>query len=295
MRKSHLILTAFAVSTIAGLGFASAADLPVKALPPVVPVYNWTGCYIGANGGWKQAKFRDESVTIPAVNTTILTTPIVTTTDVVPIGDVSKSSGAFGGQLGCRWEGPSHWVFGVEGDADWTRNHGSVTVLDPRFGTTRTLTLTNYDTWEARARWQASVRGIVGYAWDKWLLYATGGVAFTEIRQAGTFVAGNLSTSTVLLIPGASVGDSQVLTGGTIGAGLAYAINRNWDIGAEYRYTRYQGQDFGLGSLPLACVTTTICANATLNGHAALSTNEVLFKLNYKFYDWPVAGVVAKY
>jgi opacity protein-like surface antigen len=73
-----------------------------------------------------------------------------------------------------------------------------------------------------------------------------------------------------------------------------YALANNWDIGAEYRYSQYNGADFGLGSVAAICGFTggtVACFNTNVTGHKDLTTNEVLFKLNYKFN--PV--VAAKY
>ena len=51
---------------VGGLGMASAADMAVKARPMPVVAFNWTGCYIGVNAGWKAGRFRDESASVPA-------------------------------------------------------------------------------------------------------------------------------------------------------------------------------------------------------------------------------------
>jgi opacity protein-like surface antigen len=90
-----------------------------------------------------------------------------------------------------------------------------------------------------------------------------------------------------------------VLVGGTIGAGLAYALTKNWEIGGEYRYSRYQAGNYGLGQVAGVCGNIALaavvigCINQNATGHKALETNEVLFKLNYRF-DW-AGAVVAKY
>jgi opacity protein-like surface antigen len=92
--------------------------------------------------------------------------------------------------------------------------------------------------------------------------------------------------------------DSRTLYGFTIDAGAAYALSKNWDIGAEYRYSQYSGQNFDLGSVAAVCgfvpgiAVTVGCFNTTATGHKDLTTNEVLFKLNYRFNSGPV---VAKY
>ena len=81
---------------------ASAADMPYKAPPPVpyvAPIYDWTGFYIGGNGGWGQSR---------------------NCVDFVNFADGcrERSGGLVGGQIGYRWQA-NQWVFGLEGQGDW--------------------------------------------------------------------------------------------------------------------------------------------------------------------------------
>jgi outer membrane immunogenic protein len=278
---------------VGGLAAASAADLPVKALPIPVVAFNWTGCYIGVNGGWKGGRFRDESASVPTTTTTFpVVGPQTAVADHINLDPLNVSSGAVGGQVGCRQQTASNWVFGLEGDADWTDLHGTIT----NHGTGPGLTFIPGDTFDNRARWEASARGIVGRAFDKLLIYGTGGVAFTQVSMGANFIA---TVSNGIPFPASAGSDSQVLVGGTIGAGFAYALSKNWEFGGEYRYTRYQGADFALGQVAGSCgnisqfavIIGCVYQNAT--GHKSLETNEVLFKLNYRFGS--AGTVVAKY
>lgn len=287
--KNFLIVAA----GVAGIGTAGAADMAVKALPAPVVAYNWTGCYIGVNAGWKGGRFRDESASVP---TTTATFPAVGTqtavADNINLDSFTANSGAAGGQVGCRWQTANNWVFGIEGDADWTDLHGTVVNrgIGPGF------TFVPGDSFDNRARWEASARGIVGRSFDKLLVYGTAGVAFTEVTMGANFIA---TVSGAIPFPASAGSDSQVLVGGTVGVGLAYALSKNWEIGGEYRYTRYQGANYGLGQVAGFCgnisrVAVVIgCVNQDVTGHKALETSEVLFKLNYRF-DW-ASPVVAKY
>ena len=277
---------------IGGLGAALAADLPVKA-PPIVPVvYNWTGCYVGVNGGWKGGRFHDSADT-PAGLATIPGVGLFTfAADHINLGALNTNSGAVGGQVGCRWETASHWVFGVEGDLDWTDLHGTITARTAGTGNSVFIPGDYYDN---RSRWEGSVRGIVGRSFDKWLLYVTGGLAAADVSMTGNFIP---TVSAGIPFPGSVGSDSKTLYGFTVGAGAAYAFARNWDIGAEYRYSQYGGDDFGLGSVAAVCGRSTFnagpiaCVNTMVTGHKDLATNEVLIKLNYRFNSGPV---VAKY
>lgn len=276
-------------------GSALAADMPVKARPaPAAVEYSWTSCYVGANAGWKQGRFR-ESVDTPAGTAVIPglgTTPFVA--DHLDLGSLTRDSGVIGGQIGCRWESPEHWVFGVEGDGDWSNLHGRVTA---RTAGTGNSVFVPGDFFDNRARWQASLRGVVGHSWDRTLVYATGGIAFTGVRMDGDFIA---TTVAGIPFPASTGSDSRTLFGLTVGAGAAYALTNNWEIGAEYRYTAYRSDDFALGSVAAVCgfvpgaAVNVACVNTNATGHKDLRTQEVLVKLNYRF-DWVGGPVVARY
>jgi outer membrane immunogenic protein len=284
MNTSRLIFSV-AIAAV-GIGGASAADLPVKAprLAPVV-AYNWTSCYVGANGGWKGGRFR-ESATSPAGIATapgFAATPFVA--DSIALGGLNADSGAVGGQIGCRWETPSQWVFGAEGDFDWTDLHG--TVIERTAGASAFIPGDSYDN---RAHWESSVRGILGRAFDKWLVYGTGGLAITNVTMTGNFIA---TTVGAIPFPASAGSDSKTLYGFTVGAGAAYAFAPNWDVGAEYRYSQYDGQDFNLGGVAAICFPRGAgCTNTAVTGHKDLTTNEVLLKINYHFGP---AAIFAKY
>lgn len=276
------------------IGTARAADLPVKAPPIPVVTYNWTGCYIGANVGWKGGRFFDGSVETPATTGPVGTAGTFTAPrDLIFLDRSTSDSVAAGGQGGCRWETAQHWVFGFEGEFDWTNLRTRVT--NPAPGAIGGVTFVGGDFFDNRIRWEGSARATVGRAWDRVLLYGTGGVAFAEVKTTGNFIPtiGVFAGGGAGLYPGSVGSDSQVLVGGTIGAGLAYMINKNWEIGGEYRYTRYQKADFGLGPVAAICQTTAACLTQNATAHQALETNEVLIKLNYRF-DW-AAPLVARY
>src|SRR6476619_5303604 len=86
---------------------ASAADMAVKARPPapvIAPIYDWTGFYIGGNGGWGQS---NSCLNFDGFG-------IFGFAD----GCASRSGGLLGGQLGYRWQA-NQWVFGLEAQGDW--------------------------------------------------------------------------------------------------------------------------------------------------------------------------------
>jgi outer membrane immunogenic protein len=217
---------------------AIAADLPMKAPPAPPPVlFSWTGFYIGANIGGKWATF-DHEVTGPA-------------TTVSFTGD-TRSSWIAGGQLGYNWQSGA-WVFGVEGDID-AQNFSRTRVIGTAIGP-----FIPGDFFTAESKWQASLRGRIGYAaWDRSLLYVTGGVAWTNIK--GTVGLVGLGTFT---------GD-RTITGGTVGLGYEYAFTNNVSLGVEGRWTFYGDRTF---TAPVLGVSDKI----------SLDTAEVMAKLNFRF------------
>jgi outer membrane immunogenic protein len=117
-------------------------------------MYDWSGFYIGANGGWGSS--RNCWGIIPAGGVTIAD------------GCASRSGGVFGGQLGYRWQS-GQWVFGLEGQGDWADLGGRrVSVFNPLFQTgTRVDAL-------------GLITGQIGYAWNASLFYLKGGAATKE-------------------------------------------------------------------------------------------------------------------
>jgi outer membrane immunogenic protein len=286
-----ILIGTVALSAIGLANVASAADMPLKA-PPIIPVvYNWTGCYVGGNAGWKWGRFNESVDTAGGVAVIPGFAPTPFPPSHVDLDHVTATSGAAGGQIGCRWENAEHWVFGVEGDFDWTSLHGTVT------NTLNAPPIVPGDTFENRARWESSARVTLGRSYGQWLFYGTGGIAFTKVDMAANFVPVTIQG---VPFPGSSASDSKILTGGTVGLGTAYMLTKNWEIGAEYRYTFYQQVNFNLGNVAAVCgapiaaaVVPPICVNTSATGHKGLETQEVLLKLNYRF-DWG-SPVVAKY
>jgi outer membrane immunogenic protein len=158
MRNSiSIISAAIAVSAILGIGPASAADLPMyaKAAPIMAPIYDWTGGYIGieGGGGWGHSNQTDHIV--------------------FGDGSFSMSGGLVGGTAGYNWQtGP--WVFGLEGDFSWSDIAGQSSTCGPKFH----LCGTKLDS-------LGTFRGRIGHtvgATGNWLLYGTGGLAVGDVH-----------------------------------------------------------------------------------------------------------------
>jgi outer membrane immunogenic protein len=193
---------------IAGVGAASAADLPVKSAYVAATPYNWSGCYIGAQVGYALMRDADTESIIPTRAVSIRTPR-----------DKGEADGVkAGGFVGCNWQIAGPWVIGAEIDAEWADLNDTVPYFDP-VG----------DHYRVHARAQGSIRGRIGYAIDRTLYYATGGGGAVDLRY-----------SYVDLPTGVTRNFSDVTGGITGGFGVEYAFLGNFTGRIEYRYA-----DFG--------------------------------------------------
>ena len=219
-------VVALLAATTLGVGAAAAADLPARNYTKAVPyasAYNWTGFYVGIHGGYGWADL-----------------------DAGAFGSTSQRGGLVGGQIGYNWQAVgSPWVFGVEADSAWANIEESASFTSG--GVTATAS--------SNVNYLGSARGRVGYAWDRALLYATGGVGWAH-NVVSVDVAFSGFTA------GASVDNTHV--GYTVGGGLEYALAGPWSVKAEYLY-------YGLGD------------ESYVGLNADLKIQTVKLGLNYRF------------
>jgi outer membrane immunogenic protein len=174
--KKVLLASIAGAAALMAIAPANAADLsrpPVYTPVARVPVFTWTGCYIGGNIGWGWGR---DTVSIPN---------LAETTGVPELAGVSLPSvtgntqGVLGGgQVGCNYQFAPNWVIGIEGDGEAASIKGDVTesvsFTDPRTGAPNTVTGTAH----AQTDWIASVTGRLGWTWNRVMLYAKGGAAW---------------------------------------------------------------------------------------------------------------------
>jgi outer membrane immunogenic protein len=188
---------------------ASAADLAArpytKAPPMVAAIYDWSGFYIGANGGWGSSRKCWDLTQ----NGAALISPIAAE------GCHDASGGTAGGQIGYRWQS-SAFVFGLEAQGNWADFRGSNISLVP-FQTTTTN--------QSKIDAFGLFTGQIGYAWNNALLYVKGGASITDRKYQFVTSAG-----------GAVIADTgyQTRLGGTAGVGLEYGFTPNWSAAIEY-------------------------------------------------------------
>ncbi len=243
LRKIIATTALTAISSVILGSVAIAADLPSTKGPPVYappppPAFSWSGVYIGGQVGydWGTASFADPLGPAPRLN----------------------QSGVIGGaHIGYNYQ-VSQFVFGLEGDVNGASTRAGNTFNGLAYGLHE-----NED---------FSIRGRIGYAFDRILVYATGGGAY-----------GNFHTSYNDGVAFDSFNNGHF--GWTVGGGIEYAIDNNWSVRAEYRYTDYGSQtdspvfsDFG----------------RPIDRH--IRDNRVQAGFSYKFDMFaPPAPIVSKY
>ena len=274
-----ILLGSVATGALVAAGSASAADLgprPAYKAPPIVapiPVFSWTGCFVGAHGGWGWGKKE-------------LHEHVVFSSGSAFSGSSSTdTSGAiFGGQVGCDYQFATNWVVGIQGDFAGARLTGD-RFCSPFFCDTVTSGLIR-----VRTDWIASVTGRLGVTgWlPRTLLYVRGGVAWVrdkwDINDADEFRPNGsgpeIRESPVI---------SQTRTGWTIGGGIEYAVAPNWSVFAEFNH-----YDFGTKNLFHFAATSG--STRTVDISTTQRVESVRVGVNYRF-NWGKgkAPVVAKY
>jgi outer membrane immunogenic protein len=249
----NLLLTSVALAALSGT--ALAADLPSQAPPPVYippqPIFTWTGFYIGINGG---GAFGNTQFDFPNVG-------VSTTSN-------NFSGGFVGGTIGYDYQVNGPFVVGILADADWAD-------ITNGFNCTGGIVTCN-----VTGNFLGSVRGRIGYAWDRILFFGSGGLGLGNARFS---VTDNATGFTAV--------DNVFRAGFTAGGGIEYAFGYNWAAKVEYLFYDFQHTDFTPGVVDpgiavLGPVTTTTFVHT------------VRFGVDYKFAPPPPpppVPVVAKY
>jgi outer membrane immunogenic protein len=287
-------------------GTAAAADMAMKARPVAAPVMmtNWTGCYIGAGGGYGMSNQRREvfapfgTQSITGTNGTSTYSQVISATP----GALVYPSQTFGGegwlataQAGCDYQFNGNFLVGAFVDGDWTDIKGDRSLLGVLNG-------------QQTMNWSWAVGGRIGYLVTPSLLtYFSGG--YTQADFSGTTFTNSFATSSMALInppttlavtiigPGPHLRtDGRTLDGFFIGGGAEYALS--FAPGLFWK-TEYRYADYGNSTSNVICIICTSAAPGPVNqtglaerGRTTVQT--VRSELVWRF-NWSGAGVVAKY
>lgn len=288
--KRHLLATTaltLVSVTISSAGLAKTRH-PAPPPPPPAPMYNWTGFYVGLNGGgaWGQSNVTTnvncnvpagtgyfcDSAGTGAANAAAL--------DASGTGKIHSSAFTGGVQAGYNYQ----WdraVAGIETDVNSFHLSGTLrgTGVFPVAGPgapSALLAGTAYTIADSVSTdWLWTIRGRIGWlAQPNLLTYVTGGAAVTRLSLTTTYNDNNA------VGPGPeSVSGSAAATkvGWTVGGGAEWLLNNNWSVKAEFLYL-----DFGSVTTNITVVGKASAAN-TISTKADLTAEIARLGVNYKF------------
>jgi outer membrane immunogenic protein len=266
-----------------GLGtiqITGAADMPVKARPPApaAPVFSWSGFYLGGHFGHGSSNF-DFRDPFARVSQSAVFLPGLTL--VVPLERHFDGESFLGGVQGGVNAQYGPVVLGLEGDVSWMNMGGTFRSSTNNFGGL----LTTSEGIASQLDWLATVRGRLGWAYDRFLIYGTGGVAFGGVRATGDITINILSPGTLSF----TASDRKTHVGWTAGAGIEAMINSNLSAKIEYLYTdlgwlRHEGPATVGGTLGFLLSGVPM----TGGGDLRLTTQSVKVGLNYRFWGLEV-------
>src|SRR5262249_61258550 len=205
-----------------------------------------------------------------------------------------SSSGTAGITTGCNIQYGS-WVWGFESDSNWSGIDDTVSARFPSIeflpGAPLNGVPSSVQTITRKLDYFSTYRGRLGFAVDRWMLFATGGAVVAHIKGETDIQYAN---DGFFLAQGHFFGDRSVWRmGWTAGGGLEYAFSDNWSLKAEYLFLDLR--DFHYEAF---CTTPALCG--ALPGQFSVNTR-LEFKehvarvgLNYKFL-WGESPVVARY
>jgi outer membrane immunogenic protein len=222
-----------------GTTAAFAAEKRVPAYtppPPPVPVYTWSGCYVGGSAGTSTGRSQHFATAGSTFNN-----PGIGVANQIPAGtaitDEFNLSGFIGGfQGGCNWQW-GVWVFGIEGDGSATNKEGQAPEI-PLTGLPGGAGSANWVS-QTQERWLVTARGrlgLSGWGWwgDRTLVYVTGGAAWAKIDASEWAF---LTSGRGPIVTGHQ--ESNTRSGWTVGGGLEYAVGYGWSVKGEFLYVKF--------------------------------------------------------
>jgi high affinity Mn2+ porin len=251
----RVVVRAFVVGALTLGGYAHAAELPMplKAPPPASPRFDWSGFYFGTflSYAWGLSGWSGATPETPPLGGQL--------NFYQPLNPWNGAgSYSMGLQAGYNAVLPSRIMLGAEVDMSFPS-----TLAGGQQIATNNLGLVNY---EEQVLMSGSMRGRIGYAFDNWLPYFSGGFAWS-VDQAMILPPDTLASAVENIFP--IENRFMWRFGWTIGAGIEVPFAPNWTAKAEYRFT-----DYGSRSIALPASDINIRSN--------LSLSELRFGLNYR-------------
>jgi len=267
MNKLQTLVAAGAATlALVPVGAGYAADMPQYTPPPVitaVPTWDWTGFYAGLNAGYGWSSGDDVSLSV--VDPTNFFAPCLAANSC-PSGISYSRDGFVGGaQIGYNWQ-IDQFVLGFEADIDYSDmgGGGQIVTTVPTFanGVFRASSDIN---------WLATLRARAGVAFDRTLIYATGGLAVGGVEDSFRWGYPSLGTT----YNGSNSGTEW---GWVAGGGIEYALTDRFILGGEVMY-------FDLGSTTVPGVASAAFAPAGTSVSASFDHNGVIARAraSYKF------------
>ena len=258
---------------------AIAADLPSRVAAPApymaaVPIFSWTGLYVGVNGGGVFNGGRDNNYATTGFPVGINGNPAV----IFGNSGVNNNGSLTGGaQIGYNWQ-MSQFVFGIEADIQGILRSDSngAAATAPVAGLAGVAPYAIASNGANIGNYFGTIRGRLGFAYDRALFYVTGGFAYGDTRGGGTINYYNATNPTGVPTASYTSNSSGTRTGYALGAGMEYAVTNNWTVRGEYTY-------IDLGRRNNVFTSPTLPTTTIAGGNASRGLQVVRVGLNYKF------------
>jgi len=263
----------------APLSPASAAHMPLKA-PPIPYVSDWSGIYIGIEGGYGWGR-QNVDATYPffSVGT------IVTQTGSVDIGSINQSGWLFGGFAGAQKQW-NNWVLGIEANFDSANIDGSTTGTGGSIGLRHAEVFSDSVAGSSKIDELGSVRAKIGYQpVQNWLVYGTGGLAFAHNTYSATETQTCTGFAGICGVAGNNF--SATGSGGTSMLGWAAGAGVDWKWNIDAGSSLILGAEYLHYQFPSTTVAGTNNAIVLPSSLAAVNSTQavdaVMLRLSYLF------------
>jgi outer membrane immunogenic protein len=268
-----------AVFSVAASGLAFAADIAVKApLPPPAPVFTWTGFYVGLSGGYNRSRDNVDPVgTFVSGNDDAGAAQIAAIPSAL---STNKNGFIGGGQIGWNFQWYQFVVVGVEADVSGLTGTGSnsFNTVVPITGAPPGVAIASTTSVDSRLQFLGTGRGRIGFAFDRLLIFGTGGYAFGG-AQSSTTITQSCTGACGIVFPSPATGaTTQTLGGWAAGGGMEYSFGF-WSVKAEYLH-------YDLGNMMTYPTTPLVGNSTTINvaSTASFKGDLVRVGLNYQFH-----------